>query len=393
MPVVKPEPEPILLVVTHSSDLKEAPYNDVADGAPKRILIFDIPPANLSSFFRYKLPLDRLRDVEVIEVKRIGSILWESPAARDFMKDIAGLPNLKSFSWEESRSSPTFNNRIPIVHVSHVLEICQGLESLFLSGLHFQTSPWDLETNSSATLEAFYKELQDHPSLKFFRCTCCHLTDTRQVPLVEVWVERLLSVLAFTQTLGCIDIQVAPHHNAPGRVMLGLCKDGDYANTALERLNTALRRDASSFEKVRLWFADSYEPPRECEQSLLLNRICDSLAGNTWLKDFRVRGSNVAAGLFVTPSVVSNFQELLDSGRNVTMTNCDIMERQGGYTDLCCRLNGMGRGVLLKGLGSPDTMNQQEWLECIVLPFVNDLDALNYWLRLQPLFLVSETSS
>ena len=393
MPVTKREPEPVLLVVKHSSDLNQASYNCPAEGAPRRTLVFDIPPTNLKSFFRYELPLDRLRDIEAVELKRIGAIPWENPAARDFIKEIAGLPNLKSFTWEESRSSPTFNNRIPIVHVSHILQICQGLESLFLSGLHFLTSSWDMDTNSSVTLEAFYKELQDHPNLKFFRCNSCQLTDIRQFPLVETWVEKMLSVLAFKQTLECLEIQVTPHHNAPGRVMLGLCLDGDYANAALERLNAALQKDGSSFEKVRLWFADSYEPPRENSQGLLLNRICESLAGNTWLKGFRVRGSDVAVGRFVTQSVVSAFQDLLESARNVTMTECDIMKRQGGYIDLCCRLNGMERGGLLKRLGNADTMNQKEWLECIVQPFVNDLDALNYWLRLQPIFLSSETSS
>ena len=331
---------------------------------------------------------DRLNDVEEVLIE--ADIDWTGHAARHFMTTIAGLPNLRSLTWAAFTAPINENNKIPMPHIAYLFTLCQSLESLFLEGLHFLTTqvveqehPDGTIVQRSETLTAFCDALKMHSSLKSFHCAHCQIQDINGETLVQVWVDEMLKSLAHIESLECIEIRVAPQPEDQGRALVGLCKDGSFTVAAIQRLGAILQQESPPipYQKIRLWIADSFQlknGPR------LLLDLCKILSHNTWLKDFRVRGGDIAAARFVTSSVLMKYKELLESGQNVTLTSCDLIGRQGGEIDLCCRLNGAGRGALLHRLHA---MTLQDWIESIILKFSTDLDALNYWLRLQPVFI------
>ena len=104
------------------------------------------------------------------------------------------------------------------------------------------------------------------------------------------------------------------------------------------------------------------------------------LAQNTTVQDFRVRGG----AQWVTRDVLDTYTELL-SDQNFTLTCCDLMKIQGDRIDELCRLNRLGRGILMERL--PDIKTREQWLDEILIPLKDDLDSLVYWNQLQPVFL------
>ena len=62
------------------------------------------------------------------------------------------------------------------------------------------------------------------------------------------------------------------------------------------------------------------------------------------------------------------------------------MTKQGDQIDFYCRLNGLGRQALMQRL---QEMTREQWVQDVLLRFINDLDVLYYWNRLHPVFLTS----
>jgi hypothetical protein len=351
-----------------------------------------------------------------------ADIYWTRTAARDFMNQISMLPNLTSFAWVSTKDYNYYNRTTTVTGLDNVLipiplltffcNRCDKLESLVLDGLFFLTTRVQEQVlddgttvEASETLTHFSHALKIHPQLKLFRCVHCTITENSltatisiKKSLLNVWVDEMLKSLAYVKTLECMEIRVAPSSShdpvlGTGRVLLGLCKDGELANAAVTRLTRQILQAhvppgaQAPYHKLRLWIADGYEP---LDGPQLLLDICLALHNNTFLKQFRVRGSPVAAARFVTPAVITAYKEMLDTGGNYALTSCDLMTQQGKQVDFFCTLNSLGRASLMEDL---HYMDQEDWVEDVLLRFVDDLDSLFYWNGLHPLLLTSHLDS
>jgi hypothetical protein len=395
--------------VTNSDDLVSAcALKDL------RIIHFQITNLAHQDFVRFvalfAIKFDKFQHVTHVVLD--AAVHWTRTAARDFMNQLSMLPNFKSFTWvsttnnnnnpNNNASGHDYDDHIPIPLLTLFCNRCERLESLVLDGLSFLTTRVEEQVledestvRSSATMEYFSLSLKVHPQLKLFRCVHCtikenSLTQTISAKsLLNLWVDEMLKSLAYVRTLECMEIRVAPNHDAAGtgRVLLGLCKDGELANAAVTRLTRQILQAhvppgaRAPYQKLRLWIADGYEP---LDGPQLLFDICQSLHNNTFLNQFRVRGSPEAASRFVTPAVITAYKELLDAGGNYALTSCDLMAHQGKQVDFLCRLNSLGRASLMEDL---HYMDQEDWVEDVLLRFVDDLDALFYWNGLHPLLL------
>lgn len=376
------------LVVKNISDLDSVRLEPYAP--PLEVVEFRVQyqsHAELVRFIRVLMAktfaFERVQEVRILE----SDLYWETHSTRILFEWIAVLPNLRCFVWDGGGSQWTDP---PIPLLTSIVNHTQNLETIRLSGLCFLTSPIDNQTNNSRTLESFCQTLKSLPNLKLFRCVGCSMrVMDENTTIRDTFVDHVLNALVFLASLECIDIRVAPlHEDDPGRVLLGLLQDGEIANAGLARFEKALQQSEEEeflHQKIRLWIADSYEIK---DKPQLLINLSTILARNTISKDFRVRGSERVAEEFVTEDVIDAYKGLLESGDNVTLTGCDLMAKQGDQIDFYCRLNEKGRGELLQRL-KEETTTREQWVEEVLLRFVNDLDALFYWNQLYPVFLTS----
>lgn len=323
---------------------------------------------------------------------------WSFTYARDFIETLASLPGLKHFYWIAGNDG--FKNKIPISALTIVLECCQGLECLKLEGLHFLTSAvFDMpitRERDSATLTFFTETLWNLSSLREYECLYCRISEITTLhapPLVEEerpgrksltewWVDMTLKALAYIQSLECLYIIASPYPSTPGRILLGLCKDGELANQAIQKvLVTLMEPQTKQYQKLRLWMSQTYETK---DDSQLLLKFCHAFRYNSDIVDFRVRGVGEASARFVTPSVIEAYRDLLGtSSGNFTLTSCDLLLKQGKLIDFYCRMNSIGRGDVWRQLPA---MTRQNWVESILIKYQNDLDVLYYWNRVHPVF-------
>ncbi|CAB9496529.1 expressed unknown protein [Seminavis robusta] len=371
-----------------------------------------------------------------------ADVYWTRTAARDFMTQLATLP-LQSFTWVSTTTTTTSTTgEIPIPLLTILCTHCQGLERLVLDGLRFLTSTVEeriqedgTTSHVSETLVPFHQALRSQlANLKLFQCVHCVITEpgssasssNNNILMDRLWVDELLKSLAYVTSLECMDIRVQATIDddgdaVGGRILLGLCKKGDITDAAVNRLTRQILQAQipsgghGPYQRMRLWIAngygcqddddgddgdddaddymdqsqqggDSYSNNQHHPEQLLLD-ICRALENNTFLEGLRVRGGSkeeASPSLIVTSAVIDAYKELLESGKNYALTCCDLMTIQGEQIDLYCKLNSMDRGYIMKEI---DSMNQRDWVEDVLLDFVDDLDALYYWNRLHPLLL------
>jgi hypothetical protein len=362
-------------LITNITDL-----NRFSEAPVPHVVHFHITNLPVVDFSRFVQTLAAKRSLfqSVTQVTVEANILWNRLHAKDFMEILSLLPNLRSLVWHAATNQPP----VPIPHLTILCTRCPRLETLVLHDLPF--------LSTQATLTQFCQALKNHAHLKLFQCY-------NFSTVLPTWVDELLNALVFVESLECIDIRVAPNdtnnqESGCGRALLGLCRSGKTTELAWERFRQLLQDNPTNsprlYPKIRLWIADGYLSNNSTndKNNPPLLELAPFLARNTVVKDFRVRGSALAAERWITKKVVNTYREFLESGENICLTSCDLMTQQGHQIDFYCRLNSMGRRKWMLRL---QEMTREEWVEDILVRFSNDVDVLYYWNRLHPVFLTA----